>query len=98
MYARIARFEGGNPAEADQAIARVRQMIQGDRPAGLEVAKRFLMLVDRETGRGLGVTFYETDEDMRQGDEALNAMSRPEGASGERTSVEMYEVVIDEQL
>jgi hypothetical protein len=98
VYVRIARFEGGNPADADQTIAGVRQMIQSDSPEGLEGAKRFLMLVDRKEGRGLGVTFYDSEEDMRRGDEALNAMTPPQDAGGRRTSVEMYEVAIDEQL
>ncbi len=96
MYVRIARFEGGNAADADQAIAGVREMMQSDRPPGLEGAKRFLMLIDRENGRGLGVMFFDTEEDLRRGDEALNAMT-PQG-SGRRTSVERYEVAIDQEL
>ncbi len=96
MYVRIARFEGGDLAEGDQAVARVREQMQGERPPGLEGAKRILMLIDRENGRGAGMTFFDTEEDMRRGDEALNAMT-PQG-SGRRTSVEMYEVAIDQQL
>ena len=96
MYVRIARFEGGDLAEADQAVARVREQTQGERPPGLEGAKRMLMLIDRQNGRGLGVMFFDTEEDMRRGDEALNAMN-PEG-SARRTSVEMYEVAIDQQF
>ena len=34
-----------------------------------------LMLVNRETGKGLGVTLFESEEAMRRGDEALNAMN-----------------------
>lgn len=96
MYVRIARFEGGDPAGADQAVARVKEQMQSDRPAGLERAKRFLMLIDRQNGRGLGLTFFDTEEDMRRGDEALNAMS-PQG-DARRTSVEMYEVGLDQQF
>jgi hypothetical protein len=51
-----------------------------------------LMLVNRETGKGLGVTLFENEEAMRRGDEALNAMSP--GASERRTSVEFYEVPV----
>jgi hypothetical protein len=40
------------------------------------------------------MTFYDTEEDMRRGGEALNAMN-PEGGA-RRTSVEMYEVAIDQ--
>ena len=50
------------------------------------------MLVNRETGKTLGVTLFDDDEAMRRGDEALNTMS-PGGGSG-LTSVEFYEVPV----
>jgi hypothetical protein len=91
MYARIATFES-DPADVDDAIGVVRAEVEsGDTPAGLEGAK-MLMLVDRVSGKGLGVTLFESEEAMRRGDEALNAMS-PEG-SERRTSVEFYEVPV----
>ena len=91
MYARIATFES-DPGTIDEAINQVRSEVESDEtPAGLEGAK-MLMLVDRETGRGLGVTIFESEEAMRRGDEALNAMNP--GASERRTSVEFYEVPV----
>jgi hypothetical protein len=91
MYARIATFES-DPANVDEAIAMVRREVEsGDTPAGLEGAK-MLMLVNRETGKGLGVTLFESEEAMRRGDEALNAMSP--GATERRRSVEFYEVPV----
>jgi hypothetical protein len=91
MYARIASFES-DPAKVDDAIEMVRGEVEsGETPAGLEGAK-MLMLVDRETGKGLGVTLFESEEAMRRGDEALNTMSP--GASERRTSVEFYEVPV----
>ena len=60
-------------------------------PAGLEGAK-MLMLVNRETGKGLGVTLFESEEAMRRGDEALNAMNP--GGTERRTSVEFFEVPV----
>ena len=54
MYARIATFES-DPSQVDQAIELVRSEVEsGDTPEGLEGAK-MLMLVNRETGKGLGV-------------------------------------------
>jgi hypothetical protein len=91
VYARVASFEG-DPANVDEAISRVRGDVQsGNAPPGLEGAK-MLMLVNRETGKGLGVTLFEDEEAMRRGDDALNAMSP--GAGGRRTSVEFYEVPV----
>jgi heme-degrading monooxygenase HmoA len=91
MYARVATFDS-DPAKVDDAINMVRAEVEsGETPPGLEGAK-MLMLVDRETGKGIGVTLFESEEAMRRGDEALNAMTP--GASERRTSVEFYEVPI----
>jgi hypothetical protein len=91
LYARIATFES-DPATVNDAINMVRAEVEsGGTPPGLKGAK-MMMLVNRETGKGLGVTLFETEEAMRRGDEALNAMSS--GASERRTSVEFYEVPV----
>ena len=96
MFVRIARFEGGDPSNVDEVISRVRSMMEGqETPAGLEDARRSMMFVDRQTGVGLGLTFFDTEDAMRRGDQALNEMSPPGDMSGRRTSVEMYEVAID---
>ena len=91
MYARIATFES-DPAKVDDAISMVRGEVEsGDTPPGLEGAK-MLMFVNRETGKGLGVTLFENEDAMRRGDEALNAMNP--GGTERRTSVEFYEVPV----
>ncbi len=91
MYARVATFES-DPARVDDAIAMVRSEVESeDTPPGLEGAK-MLMLVNRETGKGLGVTLFESEEAMRRGDDALNAMNP--GASERRVSVEFFEVPV----
>jgi hypothetical protein len=91
MYARIATFES-DPNKVDDAIKLVREEVDGDTPEGLEGAK-MMMLVDRETGKGLGITLFDSEDAMRRGDEALNNMSP--GASERRTSVEFYEVPVE---
>jgi hypothetical protein len=90
MHARVATFES-DPADVDGAIDMVRGQVEGETPPGLEGA-RMLMLINRESGKGLGVTLFESEEAMRRGDEALNAMSP--GASESRTSVEFFEVPV----
>jgi hypothetical protein len=91
VYARVATFES-DPADIDDAIEMVRGEVESaDTPAGLEGA-RMLMLVNRESGKGLGITLFESEEALRRGDEALNAMSP--GTSERRTSVEFYEVPV----
>jgi hypothetical protein len=91
VYARVATFQS-DPATVDEAIAMVRSQVQSESvPSGLEGAK-MMMLVDRASGKGLGITLFESEEGMRRGDEALNAMNP--GASERRTSVEFYEVPV----
>jgi hypothetical protein len=91
VYARVATFQS-DPAHVDDAIAMVRAEVEsGDTPAGLEGAK-MLMLVDRASGKGIGVTLFDSEEAMRHGDEALNAMNP--GATERRTSVEFFEVPV----
>ena len=91
MYARIATFEG-DPGKVDDAISMVRGQVEsGETPPGLEGAK-MLMLINRETGKGIGVTLFESEEAMQRGDEALNAMNP--GGTERRTSVEFYEVPV----
>ena len=91
MYARVATFQS-DPADIDEAIGMVRSEVQsGQTPEGLEGAK-MLMLVDRGSGKGIGITLFESEEAMRRGDEALNAMNP--GTGGQRTSVEFYEVPV----
>jgi hypothetical protein len=90
VFARIATFES-DPTKIDAAIEMVRSDVAGDAPPGLEGAK-MLMLVNRETGKGLGVTLFESEEAMRRGDEALNGMDP--GSTERRTSVEFFEVPV----
>jgi len=87
----VATFQG-DPANVDEAIGRIRGEVEaGTPPPGLEGVK-MLMLVDRETGKSLGVTLFESEEAMRRGDEVLNAMTP--GASVARATVEFFEVPV----
>jgi hypothetical protein len=49
-----------------------------------------MMLVNRETGAGFGVTLFDSEQAMKRGDEALNTMS----GGGERRGVEFFEVPV----
>jgi hypothetical protein len=91
MYARVATFKS-DPGRVDDAIDMVRAQVESsDTPTGLEGAK-MLMLVDRGTGKGVGITLFDSEESMRLGDEALNAMNP--GANEQRISVEFFEVPV----
>ena len=92
MFARVASFKS-DPANIDSAIDGVRAEVEsGAVPPGLEGAK-MMMLVNRESGDGFGITLFESEDAMRRGDEALNAMGA--GGGSRRTSVEFYEVPVE---
>jgi hypothetical protein len=109
MYARIARFEGIDMSQIDDQIAEMKRQMDegrsGDLPEGapeqvrtlMGTVKRVLQFVDRESGTAVGIVFCETEEDMRRADAALSEMSPGEGG-GRRTSLEIYEVMLDESF
>ena len=91
MHARVATFQS-DPKNVEGSIEMVRREVEsGDTPPGLKGAK-MLMLINRETGKGIGITLFESDEAMRAGDDALNAMNP--GQTERRTSVEFFEVPV----
>jgi hypothetical protein len=107
MYVRAARFEGIDPGRMDEEITDLRRQVEagarGELPEGappeakvlMETVTRFVQLVDRDSGTSLALSFCRSEDDLRRADEALNAMSPGEGG-GRRTSVERYEVAIDQ--
>jgi hypothetical protein len=109
MYARIAQFEGLDPSRIDADIADMKAQMgaarAGNLPEGMppeaetlmQTVTRWVQLVDRDKGTAVGISFCNTEDDVRRADEALNAMSPGEG-QGSRTSVGLYEVVLDESF
>jgi hypothetical protein len=94
MYARVARFEGADADALRRNAAEIGSRAASGPPEGVP-ATGFLLLIDPENGRGLGIGLFETEDDLRTGDATLNAMSPPEAGMGRRMSVEMYEVAVD---
>ena len=56
-----------------------------------------MLFVDREGNRGANLVPCETEDDLRRIDAALNETT-PAAGRGARTSVEIYEVLLDEEL
>ena len=94
MYARVARFEGADADALRRSAAQISSQAASGPPEGVP-ATGFLLPIDPENGRGLGVGLFETADDLRTGDATLNAMSPPEDGVGRRVSVEMHEVAVD---
>jgi hypothetical protein len=94
VYARIALFEGGDSSRLDEAIEENGRQIEAalkSPPKGLEDVKEVWMLIDRETGKSVDITLFQTEDGLRRGHEALNALS-PAEAEGSRSDVALYEV------
>lgn len=88
--ARVVTFEGVGKDRIDQLRQEMEQ--SGERPEGLP-ASEIIVLHDAEAEKSLVVVFFDSEEDYRKGDEALNAM--PAGDTpGRRTSVTKYDVAI----
>jgi hypothetical protein len=94
MYARVAKWEGGEPEALRRSGQETKDRAASGPPEGVP-AKGFIMLIDPESGRSLAVTLFETEDDLRQGDRTLNTMNRGADDVGSRTSVETYEVAVD---
>ena len=95
MYARVAKWEGATADAVRTMAERIKADADSGPPEGVP-ATGFLLLIDPDNGRSLAIGFFENEENLRKGDETLNAMNPPEDADmGSRTSVEMYEVAAD---
>jgi hypothetical protein len=97
MYARVARWEGAEGDALRRSADEIRSQAAAGPPPGVP-AKGFTMLIDPASGRSLAIALFETEDDLRQGDAALNEMNPSGEDVGRRTSVEAYEVAIDIRL
>jgi len=88
-FARVVTFEG---VDKDRMDKMSREMREGERPEGLP-ASELLVLHDPEAEKSLAIVFFETEDDYKRGDEALNAMPAGE-TPGRRTSVAKYDVAV----
>jgi len=97
MYARVARWEGAESGALRASAEEMASNADSGPPEGVP-AKGFTMLIDPENGRSLAIALFETEEDLRKGDQTLNSMSPSRDDAGARTSVETYEVAIEVRL
>ena len=96
MYARVAAFENRDMSLADELIGTVRERARSGQD--LLDARRVLMLIDREAGTALGITFFESEDAIRQAEAGFDRMADelPAEMRGRRTSVDVYEVAIED--
>ena len=94
MYARVAKWEGAEADAIRTTAAEISSQAGSGPPEGVP-AKGFLLLIDPDNGRTIAVSLYETEDDLRKGNETLNSMTPPQDGMGQRQAVEMYEVAVD---
>ncbi|CAN5896120.1 hypothetical protein BH23ACT11_BH23ACT11_01780 [soil metagenome] len=96
MFARVSTFQGP-PDQTAEGIRMAREQVL---PAArlLDGFRGIYLLFDRETGRSLSLTLWETQEDMKSSEEAAaRVRSESARAVGEAlVSVEHYEVALAE--
>ena len=92
MHARVSIFEG-SPDEIDEGLRQAREQVL-PRARQMDGFKGLIALGDRQSGKTLGITFWESEEAMRASEEAANRMrGETAEASGEQIAgVERYEV------
>jgi hypothetical protein len=100
MHARVAEFDNprlSDPSLVDELSTAARESAPRWREA-LRDAQGNLMLIDRENGRGLGITLFGNEEQIRAAEPVFERMGDeiPEETRGRRTSVTVYEVMLQE--
>jgi hypothetical protein len=95
MHARVS-FVDGSPENADQGISSFRESAL---PRIKEVgAQGALLLIDRDSGRGIAITLWPDEETMRASEERANELRREAaqqmGATTSEPRIERYEVAV----
>ena len=85
--ARVVTFDG---VDADRMAQMHSEMEGSERPENVP-AKEFIVLHDPDASKAVVILFFDSEDDYKQGDEALNAMPAGE-TPGQRTSVSKYQV------
>ncbi len=92
MFARIGTWQG-SPDELERWVSRAREQVKPSvqQDPGLKAA---YWLVDREGGKGLIVTIWESEETMRASEHArARRQTATSAATGARVTTDRYEVV-----
>ncbi len=92
MYARVSRFEGP-PEQLDELLRHAQEQVL-PRARQDEGFKGMIALGDRQSGKTLGITFWESEEAMRASEQDADRLREEsaEASGGQIAGVERYEV------
>jgi heme-degrading monooxygenase HmoA len=90
MHARMSIFEGP-PDMIDEGLRQAREVILPQADPGF---KGIIALTDRQGGKMVGITFWESEEAMRASEEGADRLREESAEAGGGTvaGVERYEV------
>ncbi len=88
MFARVSTYQG-DPGRIDEGLEHARKNIV-PRAQQLDGFRGLYYLIDRESGKALSITLWETEEALRATEEEANRL-RHEGAQAYAASVESVE-------
>jgi heme-degrading monooxygenase HmoA len=93
VHARVSIFEGP-PDMIDESLRQAREVILPQAKEMDPGFKGIIALTDRQSGKLLGITFWESEEAMRASEEAANRLREESAEAGGGTvaGVERYEV------
>jgi heme-degrading monooxygenase HmoA len=96
MYARVTTIQG-SPAKMDEAKGHIQEQTLPQLQK-MDGFKGFVALGDRQSGKVLGVAFWESEEALRATEEAVSSerSGAAEASGGTVASVEQYEVFVNE--
>lgn len=95
MHARMSTLQG-SPGQADDAIRQIDDQVIPAAKA-MDGFSGLLALMDRDSGKMIAITFWESEEAMRASEEAANRLreSTASAADEEIVGVDRFEVVHD---
>lgn len=95
MFARVSTLQGP-PDRLDDGIKALQEQVL---PAAKEMRgfRGILGLADRATGKMVGITLWESEDALKESEEAANKLRSDTSSAGgaEVVSVERFEVVAD---
>ncbi len=96
MYVRVNTIEGA-PDKMDDVTGHIQEQTLPQLQK-MEGFQGFVALGDRQSGKLLGVAFWESEEALRATEQALSSVrsGAAEAAGGTLASVEQYEVLVYE--
>jgi heme-degrading monooxygenase HmoA len=94
MFARVSTYQG-SPQQIDEGLDHARRNIL-PRVRAVDGFEGVYYLVDRQSGRALSITLWESEEAMRASEEEANRLrgESAEAAGATVEGVERYEVAI----